>query len=452
MHTLAHRLAEYAASLTFDQLPLAVVHEVKRRVIDSIGCALGAWDAEPCAIARSVALRFGAVNGATLWGTDHRAPPDWAAFANGCLVRYLDFNDTYLSKEPAHPSDNIPALLAVAESVSASGRDLITAIALAYEIQCRLCDTASLRTRGWDHVSYVAFSSALAAATLLRLDPDRTRHAVNIAGISAGSLRQSRAGELSHWKAGTVAHAARRGVFAALLAAEGMTGPAPIFEGTMGFEKLVSHAPLGEVALQHDGFIIMQTSIKFWPAEYHAQSAIDAALRLREQIGDLSATESVLIESHDAAVDIIGSEPEKWHPQSRETADHSLPYLTAVALVDGEITSRQFETERFSDPALLALLQRVRVERHPDLSAGYPHSVGNIVTVRVRDGRTFSVRADYALGHARNPLTDRQLESKFHALARAHLTPERTAAVLQIAWKLDGLDDVSALSRSLVIS
>jgi 2-methylcitrate dehydratase len=452
MHTLAHRLAEYAASLTFDQLPPPVVHEVKRRVIDSIGCALGAWDAEPCAIARRVASRFGAANGATLWGTDHRAPPDWAAFANGCLVRYLDFNDTYLSKEPAHPSDNIPALLAVAESISASGRDLIAAIALAYEIQCRLCDTASLRTQGWDHVSYVALSSALAAASLLQLDPDRTRHAVNIAGISAGSLRQSRAGELSHWKAGTVAHAARRGVFAALIAAEGMTGPAPIFEGTMGFEKLVSHAPLGGVALQHDGFIIMQTSIKFWPAEYHAQSAIDAALQLREQIGDPSAIESVLIESHDAAVDIIGSEPEKWHPQSRETADHSLPYLTAAALVDGEITSRQFEPERFTDPALLALLQRVRVERHPDLSAGYPQSVGNIVTVRLRDGRTFSLRADYALGHARNPLTDRQLESKFYALANAQLTPERAAAVLQIAWNLDGLDDVSALSRSLVIT
>jgi 2-methylcitrate dehydratase len=452
MHTLAHRFAEYAASLTFAQLPPIVVHEVKRRVIDSLGCALGAWDAEPCAIARRVASRFSAADGATLWGTDRRAPTDWAAFANGCLVRYLDFNDTYLSKEPAHPSDNIPALFAVTESVSASGRDLITAIALAYEIQCRLCDTASLRSQGWDHVSYVALSSALAAARLLQLDPDRTRHAVNIAGVSAGSLRQSRAGELSHWKAGTVAHAARRGVFAALLAGEGMTGPAPIFEGTMGFERLVSHASLGEVALQRENFIIMQTSIKFWPAEYHAQSAIDAALQLREQIGDPSAIDSVLIESHDAAVDIIASEPEKWHPLSRETADHSLPYLTAVALVDGEITRRQFEPGRFTDPALLGLLQRVRVERHPDLSASYPQAVGNIVTVRLHDGRTFRVRADYALGHAKNPLSDAQLESKFHALASVHMTPERAADVLQIVWNLEDVDNISVLSRALLIS
>lgn len=450
MHTLAHHLAEYAAGLDFARLPPVVVHEVKRRVIDSLGCALGAWDAEPCAIARRVASRYGAERGATLWGTAHRAPPDWAAFVNGCLVRYLDFNDTYLSREPAHPSDNIPAALAVAEAEGASGRELIAAIVLAYEVQCRLCDTASLRARGWDHVTYVAFSSALAAARLLRLDVEKTRHAVNIAGVSAGSLRQSRVGELSHWKAGTVAHAARRGVFAALLAAEGMTGPAPIFEGAMGFEKLVSQTPLGGVALSHDDFMIMRTSIKASPAEYHSQSAIDAALRLRKQIGGAAAIESVLVQSHDAAVDIIGSEPEKWRPQSRETADHSLPYIVAVALADGEITDRQFAPARFTDPALLALVQRVKVERHAGLSALYPGAVGNIVTVRLRDGRALSERVDHPLGHAQNPLTDTQLGAKFHALADARLGAKRAAAVLETAWSLDALTDLAVITRSLV--
>lgn len=452
MHTLAHRLAEYAAAADFAQLPPPVVHEVKRRVIDSLGCALGAWDAEPCIIARRVASRYRAERGATLWGTEHRAPPDWAAFANGCLVRYLDFNDTYLSKEPAHPSDNIPALLAVAEMVSAAGRDLIAAIALAYEIQCRLCDTASLRSRGWDHVSYVTFSSALGAARLLLMGAERTRHAVNLAGVSAGSLRQSRAGELSHWKAGTVAHAARRGVFAALLASEGMTGPSPIFEGVMGFEKLVSHSSLSELTLHRDWFIIMETSIKFWPAEYHAQSAIDAALKLREQIGDPSTIESVVIQSHDAAVDIIGSEKEKWNPQNRETADHSLPYLTAVALIDGEITDRQFTPARISDPALLALVRRVKVERNPDLSARYPQAVANIVTVKLNDGRALTEHVDYPLGHARNPLSDAQLESKFRALASPRLAPNRVDAVLKTMWNLENIDDVGAISRGLVLS
>src|SRR5438876_8629341 len=151
MKTLAEHLAEYAVGLRFEDLPAPVVHEVKRRVIDSFGCALGAWNAEPCVIARKVAGQFTGTT--TLWGTQQRVPPDWAAFANGCLVRYLDFNDTYLSKEPAHPSDNIPAALAVAEAEEADGRELIAAIALAYEVQCRLCDAASLRARGWDHVT-----------------------------------------------------------------------------------------------------------------------------------------------------------------------------------------------------------------------------------------------------------------------------------------------------------
>src|SRR5437867_229617 len=225
MKTLAERLAEYAVGLRFDKLPAAVVHEAKRRVIDSVGCALSAWEAEPCVIARRVASQFSSERGATLWGTRHRAPPDWAAFANGCLVRYLDYNDTYLSKEPAHPSDNIPASIVAAEAEGASGRDLIVAITLAYEIQCRLCDAASIRARGWDHVTYVSFSTALAAAKLMKVDAERTRHAVNIAGVSSASLRQSRVGELSHWKACTVADAARHGIFASMLAREGMTGP-----------------------------------------------------------------------------------------------------------------------------------------------------------------------------------------------------------------------------------
>src|SRR6058998_1227428 len=180
MKTLAEQLAEYAAVLKFEELPAPVVHEVKRRVIDSIGCALGAWEAEPCVIARRVASRFFAERGATLLGTTHRAPADWAAFANGCLVRYLDFNDTYLSKEPAHPSDNIPAAFSIPGT---TGREVVTAIALAYEIQCRLCDATSLRARGWDHVTYVSFSSALATARLLKLDVERVWQAVNIAGV-----------------------------------------------------------------------------------------------------------------------------------------------------------------------------------------------------------------------------------------------------------------------------
>src|SRR5216684_8838169 len=221
--TLAHQLANYACELKFEDLSKEVVHEVKRRVIDSLGCALGAWNEEPCVIARKVASDFSATRGSTIIGTSHKAPPDWAAFANGCCIRYFDYNDTYLSKEPAHPSDNIAAALAVAESVAATGRELITAIALAYEVQCRFCDAASIRARGWDHPTYGAFSTALASARLMKLDSEKTRHAINIAGVNCAAFRQARVGELSHWKGVAFANAARLGVYAALLARVGMT-------------------------------------------------------------------------------------------------------------------------------------------------------------------------------------------------------------------------------------
>src|SRR6185295_9284794 len=292
--TLAHQLADYACALPFEDLSKEVVHEVKRRVIDSLGCALGAWNEEPFVIARKVTADFSAAHGSTIFGTNHKAPPDWAAFANGCGIRYFDYNDTYLSKEPAHPSDNIAAALAVAESVGANGRELITAIALAYEVQCRLCDAASIRARGWDHPTYGAFSTALAAARLMKLDLEKTRHAVNIAGVNCAAFRQARVGELSHWKGVAFANAARHGVYAALLARAGMTGPAPIFEGQMGFEKELG-VSLGDVGSVFDkkkeamagkgpASMILKTSIKYWPAEYHSQSAIEAAMILRMEI------------------------------------------------------------------------------------------------------------------------------------------------------------------------
>ena len=432
--SLAHRLAEYACSLNFEDLSSEVVHEVKRRVIDSFGCALGAWHEEPCVIARKVASDFSAKNGGTILGTDQQAPPDWAAFATGCCIRYFDYNDTYLSKEPAHPSDNIAAALAVGESVGANGRELITAIALAYEVQCRFCDAASIRAKGWDHPTYGAFSTALAAAKLMKLDAEKTRHAVNIAGVNCAAFRQARVGELSHWKGVAFANAARHGVYAALLARAGMTGPAPIFEGQMGFEKElgVSLGNVGEVfdktkeAVEGKGpaSMIMKTSIKYWPAEYHSQSAIEAAMFLRKEIGDPSNIQSVRIESHDASVDIIGSEPEKWKPETRETADHSLPYITAIALIDGEVTEKQFQPKRFTDPEIWKFLENVTVERNDELSSLYAKAVANIVHVTLKDGKVLTKRVDYPLGNAFNPVSDKQLEGKFNALVVPELGEE----------------------------
>src|SRR5438445_5277959 len=277
---LANRLAEYACQLRFEDLPAPVVHETKRRFIDSFGTAVSAMDADAYAIAKRCALRVQSQPGAGMLGGG-RSSTEWATFVNGLLIRYLDYNDTYLSLEPAHPSDNLAAVLGVGQIAGAGGRNLITAAVLAYEIQCRLCDAASLRKHGWDHVVYGALSSAVAACKLLRLDATRTAHAIGMAGVANIATRQTRAGELSMWKGCAFANAARNGAFAALLAAEGMTGPAPIFEGELGFMKLLTGpfelAPLGG---KGQPFMITGTYLKFWPAEYHSQSAIDAALQL----------------------------------------------------------------------------------------------------------------------------------------------------------------------------
>ncbi|MEP6603212.1 MAG: MmgE/PrpD family protein [Spartobacteria bacterium] len=450
--TLAHQLAQYACSLEFDQLSAATVHEVKRRVIDSIGCALGAWNEEPCVIARKVASEFSAKEGSTIIGTTHKAPPDWAAFATGCCIRYFDYNDTYLSKEPAHPSDNLSAALAMAESLGANGRELIIAIALAYEVQCRLCDAASIRARGWDHVTYGAFSTALACARLMKLDPERTRHAVNIAGVACAAMRQARVGELSHWKGVAFANAARHGIYSALLARAGMTGPAPIFEGQMGFEKELG-VSLGDVGEKFKGApaMILNTSIKFWPAEYHSQSAIEAALFLRNQIVDLAQVKSMTIESHDASVDIIGSEPEKWKPETRETADHSLPYITAIALIDGEVTEKQFQPTRFMDPKIWKFLESVKVERNAELSGMYPGAVANIVHVDLADGKRLTKRVDYPLGHAKNPLKDAEVEGKFTSLVAPSLGESGAKKIVDLVWKLDEAKNVDALMSAVAM-
>jgi 2-methylcitrate dehydratase len=249
------------------------------------------------------------------------------------------------------------------------------------------------------------------------------------------------------------ADAARRGVYSALLARAGMTGPAPIFEGQMGFEKELG-VSLGNVGEKFKGApeMILNTSIKFWPAEYHSQSAIEAALSLRKEIGDPAKAKSMTIESHDASVDIIGSEPEKWKPETRETADHSLPYITAIALIDGEITDKQFARERFADPEVWKFLENVKVARHNELSGMYPGAVANIVHVDLADGRRLTRRVDYPLGHAKNPLKDLEVEDKFFALVEPAIGQQRARKIVDLTWKLDEAANVDELMKALVMA
>ncbi|MFH0983616.1 MAG: MmgE/PrpD family protein, partial [Planctomycetota bacterium] len=405
MATLGRKLAAWVHRLTYDQLPDKTVHEVNRRVLDSIGTALGAYHSPPAKIVREVTLAVPAPRGGTVWGTPHRTTPDLAAFANGAMVRYLDFNDTYLSKEPAHPSDNLSAAVAVAQATGKGGKEAILATVIGYEIQCRLCDADSLRAHGWDHVTYGALSTALLAGKLWGLNEDQLEHALGLAGVCNIATRQTRTGQLSHWKACAFSNAARNGVFAADLARRGMTGPYEILEGPKGLMKQLSIPGVKDVVLGGRGdFMIDKTYIKFWPAEYHSQSGIDAMLQLRPQI-DVKKVKSIHIGSFEAAVSIIGSEPEKWRPTSRETADHSMGYCTAVALLDGDVTQASFDDARLKDPQVLALLDKTTITEERELNAAYPKGIPNHLTVTMTDGRKVEKRVDFPRGHAENPMT-----------------------------------------------
>lgn len=454
--TIADKLADYAIDLDFFHLPEETVHEAKRRVIDSLACAVGAFDSPAVNAARlSVpVVKDGLKSG--ILGVDVATSPEHAAFVNGVMIRYLDFNDTYLSKEPSHPSDNISAALAVSEAVGKSGEDLITALCAAYEVQMRLCDAASLRAKGWDHVAYGSFSATVAASMLFGLSREECVHALGIAGVTAPALRQTRVGALSMWKGAAFANAAKGAVFAALLAKNGMTGPAPVFEGDRGFFRLVSGGfRLPDFAPEdNQPFKMHESYIKYYPAEYHAQSAINAAVELSGRIEFVESIESVVVKTVSAAVEIIGSGEEKWRPATRESADHSLPFLVATALLNGTVVTGSFTADRLKDTRVLSLMDKTKVVVDEGFDRLYPGAVPALVEVTLKSGETLSKEVSHPKGHPNNPLTDLEIEDKFRRLSSGYFTATEATHALERLWALEKIEDmgeVQALFRKRVL-
>lgn len=451
---LATELANYVDSVNYGDISEKVLHETKKRIIDSLGCAIGALNSDPVKASRKIAEAVVAKEGATLFGTKRKSSSDLAAFVNGIMVRYFDYNDTYLSKEPAHPSDNIGPCFSVAESEGCSGKDLLLSIILAYEIQCRLCDAADIRHRGWDHVCYGLASSALASGKLMGLSPEKMTQAVNLALNSHITMRQVRAGELSMWKGCSFANAARNGVFSALLAREGMTGPSPIFEGEMGFFKQVSgpfQLNVGDFGGRNGSFKIAETYLKFFPAEIHSQTSIWAALEVRKKIGKPDDISSVEIAAHEAGYTILGKDPEKWDPLTKETADHSLPYIVGMALLEGKIDNSTYSERKFRDPKVLDFLKKITVVEDKTLSAKYPEAVPNRVTVKLGSGEVVSKQVDYHKGHPKNPMSDEEVEEKFRRLSGKYLSKNQAARILDTVWNLEKVKDVSKVVALLTV-
>ncbi len=451
---IAESLASYAHSLEYSSIPESTIHESKKRIVDSLGCGIGAYGSEPAKIARGLASEVRNPEGSTVLGTKVKTSADLASFVNGVMVRYFDYNDTYLSLEPAHPSDNIGPCFAVASERGSSGKELILAIALAYEIQCRLCDAADIRHRGWDHVCYGLASMALAVGRLMGLNEEKLVQAVNISLNSHIAMRQVRAGELSMWKGVSFPNAARNAVFSAMLAEKGMTGPSPIFEGEMGFFKQISgpfELDIESFGGRDGSFKIGETYLKFFPAEIHSQSAIWAALEAKKDIGRLGEVESVEIASHEAGYNILGRDPEKWAPATKETADHSLPYIVVRALFDGKIVNSTYLPRKFQDQRILDFLKKVKVVEDKELSRMYPEAVANRITVTLKSGKTVSKQVNYHKGHPKNPMSDKDVEDKFRRLTAKQYGKTQADKVLKTVWSLDKTKIVSAILPTLIV-
>lgn len=439
----ANQIANYVLSLDSKDLSKAIIHEVKRRILDSFACSIGAFDSKVCKILLKASSKIKGKYKAPLFGKGKEVFYEEAAFVNGALVRYLDCNDTYLSLEPAHPSDNIAPLIACAQAHDKSPLDLILAIAVAYEIQCRLCDGASLRAKGIDHVTYGAFSSASGAALLMNLDEEELVNALGIAGVCNIATRQTRVGEMSMWKACAFSNAARQGLFAARLAKEGMTGPAPIFEGTKGFETLIS----GPINLNLPGLkippqMILQTYIKPFPVEYHAQSAVKAAIELFKEGIKIDEISSMTIFTHGASYQIIGSEPEKWNPTSKETADHSLPYCTAIALRDGNVTDESFHKKNYRDSKMLKFLKKIKVVEDQKYTNDYPNSFGNRLEIELTNHKKIAKEVLHPYGHPKNPMSDKDLIKKWETFASPHLGKHKIDEVVEKVMDLENLESL----------
>lgn len=439
--TEVERLAAFVDDARFEDLSDEAVGQLKIRVLDSLACAIGALDAQPIRMARSVVDEFGGQPLATLIGGGG-APPDRAAFFNGALVRYLDFMDSYLAKgETNHPSDNLAPVLAAAEYGDRSGRAFLLALAVAYQVHTRLSDVAPVRHKGFDHTVQGAYAVAAGVAKALGLARERTAHAIAISGTANNALRITRTGRLSHWKGLAYPNMAFAATHAVFLARAGITGPLGVFEGNKGFKEAIA-GPFEIDWAAEDLESVRRTIVKKYNAEIHSQSALEAVIELKERHGFAAdQVKRVRVDIFDVAFDIIGGGEEggKTDIRTKEEADHSLPYMVAVALLDGEVMPDQYAAERIRRDDVQSLLRRVDICPNDLFSRRFPDALPVRVTVTLEgDRRLEAEKSDYEGFHSR-PLSWQGVVDKFHRLAEAGAHAGTRAALVRSVGDIDGI-------------
>jgi 2-methylcitrate dehydratase len=447
--TITAKMSRWAAEVTYQQLSKEAVYQAKRFLLDSIGCALGGYQQHDVKIALEVLDEIAGRGPATVIGTGKRIDAVSASLANALMIRCMDYNDIYWKQDPSHPSDIFPAALACCERAKSDGRELIVGLVLGHEFEMRFCEAAfpGIRERGWHHATLTAFVSPFVAGRALHLGWEQIQHAVGISASRHATLGAVTAGKLTMMKNTVDPMATQSGVLAALMAEKGYTGPEHVVDGKEGLTHCFG--PSWKLNLLTDGlgesWRITQCGMKAFPTEALTHTPISAVLDIVKS-NDLKPeqVEKVQIRSLARAADIL-SDPSKYDPQSKETADHSLPYVIAAALAERQVTPAQFEMKKIMDPTIRAQLKKVEVVADPEIEKVFPALQRVIVNLTTVDGRTFTKQLDYPKGDPRNPLTDAEVEEKFAALAEGVLSDGAQKKLKNAIWNLEKAGSVSKL-------
>jgi 2-methylcitrate dehydratase len=447
--TITATMARWATDLTYDDLGERAIHEAKRYLLDSLGCAFGGYRQEDAKIALEVLDEIGGDGPATILGSGSKTDAVSASLANALMVRVMDYNDIYWQQDPSHPSDIIPAAIACGERAGRDGRDLIVGIVLGHEFEMRLCEAAfpGIRERGWHHATLTAFVSPIVASRMLGLSWEQCQHSIGISASRHATLGAVTAGKLTMMKNTVDPMATQSGVLAALLAEKGYSGPEHVIDGKEGLVHCFG--PEWKLDVLVDGlgetWRIERCGMKAFPTEALTHAPISAVLDIVNE-HDLQPDDitKVHIRSLARAADIL-ADPSKYDPRSKETADHSLPYVIAAAVADRQVTPAQFEPEKIMDERIRAQLNKVEVVADPEIEKVFPELQRVIVKIETADGRELGRELDYPKGDPRNPLSDEEVEEKFDALATPVLSDAGRRKLKDAVWGLEKLGSISEL-------
>ncbi len=474
--SISRIISEYAVNLKFSDLPKEVVETTKRFIYDSIACSYGGYHTKDVKIIRDLYKDMGGKEEATVIGFGEKIPAVNATLVNSLMIRALDFNDIYWKDDPSHPSDIIPAALSAGEIVGASMEDVIVAIVLAYEFEMRLCNFAKpgVRERKWHHATLTQFVSPIVAGKLLGLTVDEMVNAIGINGSHNHTIGCPTAGKLTMMKNTVDPMAVQSGVFAALMAQKGYSGTEKVFEGKEGFmdafigwnAKNETENPtemMGRDGLSNwswdvnaligslgESYKIMECGMKAFPTEALTHTHISCALKaMKNNNLNYSDIEEVRVTAFAQAYDIL-FDPTKYRPESRETADHSLPYCMAAAIVDKKISTQSFSEEKLNDPRIFEVIDKIKGEPSIEFEKMFPAKQPSRVVVKTKDGKEYMEYMEYPKGDPREPMTIEDIDNKFSGLAEGTLSAERQTEIKEMIFNCEGMI-VNDFMKELII-